>query len=76
MLTKFPESFCTDLFKSLNSKNWRYAVLRNYDGLPKNNSSKDIDIIIDKEKKKILNRFITKIAKKHKMKIIWKSIVS
>jgi len=52
MLTKFPQSFCVDLFKSLNSKNWRYAVLRNYDGLPKNNSSKDMnDIIIDNEKK-------------------------
>ncbi|MFR9566536.1 MAG: hypothetical protein SNH13_04685 [Rikenellaceae bacterium] len=30
------------------NKNVRYAVLRNYEGLPHNNSSRDIDIIIDR----------------------------
>ena len=41
------EVFLTELFNYLN-KNTAYAVLRNYDGLPSHNKSRDIDIVIEK----------------------------
>lgn len=38
-------SFLTELFQILN-KDYQYAVLRNYEKLPVDNDSRDIDILI------------------------------
>ena len=40
--------FLKAVFAFLNT-NADYAVLRNYDGLPEFNNSRDIDIIIEKD---------------------------
>lgn len=44
--TQLPTIIAT-IFSFLN-ENVEYAVLRNYDGLPTKNKSRDIDILIDR----------------------------
>jgi hypothetical protein len=40
--------FLYTLFGAFESQNIQYAVIRNYAELPFNNSSKDIDVLVDK----------------------------
>lgn len=47
MTNKLPQ-IVADVFSFLN-ENTEYAVLRNYEGLPYNNNSRDIDIAIEKK---------------------------
>ena len=56
-MTTAPE-LLTVLFGHLN-ENCEYAVLRNFEGLPEKNNSRDIDIIIER-----------KVFKKHKSALI------
>ena len=67
-MTTAPE-ILTALFGYLNT-NCEYAVLRNYEGLPEENNSRDIDIIIERKAyKKQKNALIT-LLEKHNWKII------
>ena len=67
-MTTAPE-ILTALFGYLNT-NCEYAVLRNFEGLPEKNSSRDIDIIIERKAyKKEKNALIT-LLEKHNWKII------
>ena len=67
-MTTAPE-ILTALFGYLNT-NCEYAVLRNYEGLPEKNNSRDIDIIIERKAyKKQKNALIT-LLEKHNWKII------
>lgn len=46
-INKFPSDFVKQFFTNLNKDNIRYAVLRNYELLPEDNDSKDVDIIVE-----------------------------
>ena len=43
----FASDLITDLFLKFNNSEIQYCVLRNYSSLPKKNSSKDVDILIN-----------------------------
>ena len=43
----FADDLVTIFFKKLNDNSIEYAVLRNYEGLPEKNTSKDIDILLN-----------------------------
>ena len=57
------------IFQFLNL-NAEYAVLRNYEGLPSHNSSRDIDIIIEKNVFKTLEKKIVELIEKNNFHII------
>lgn len=57
-----------DIFEFLNATT-NYAVLRNYEGLPLNNSSRDIDLLIDKKQFFIYEKEIIRIIEAHGFKI-------
>ena len=47
--------------KKLNDNNIRYFILRNYQGLPFDNQSKDVDIVIEPEKIKQAHTLLKQI---------------
>lgn len=49
MKKKTLPSFVSEVFQILEDNSIEYAVLRNFDGLPEYNSSRDIDILIKKQ---------------------------
>lgn len=59
----------TDIFNFLNS-NADYAVLRNHDGLPQNNASRDIDILINSDNYYKIEKKIFELIINHDFKII------
>lgn len=61
--------FLTCFFDFLN-KNGEYAVLRNYEGLPKENSSRDIDIILEYKTYKLLKKDLIDLINSKEWKII------
>ena len=58
-----------EIFEFLN-KNANYAVLRNYEGLPEKNNSRDIDIIIERKTYKTQKNALIALLEKHGWKII------
>jgi len=62
------KSFLLDFFKMLNSR-YNYAVLRNYEELPHDFQSKDIDILIDRDEFEILKKDLLILMNNHKLKI-------
>jgi thymidylate kinase len=52
------KNFFNFLFTFLDKKKIRYCILRNYENFPNSNSSKDIDILIDKRNLKKINNFL------------------
>ncbi len=69
----FAADLLKDLFLEFNKHNVRYAVLRNYEGLPDSNSSKDVDILISQNDVKFVTKLIFKVSKENNYQIIWKS---
>lgn len=61
--------FLIELFEILN-KDYNYAVLRSFDGLPDNFNSHDIDIIFDKNQYKKFQVDINKLISKYNLKLI------
>ena len=59
----------TEVFQLLN-QNSQYAVLRNYSGLPGNNPSRDIDILIEKVEFLRLEKQIVEVIEKNYFYII------
>ena len=57
------------LFGHLN-ENCEYAVLRNFEGLPEKNNSRDIDIIIERKAYKKQKNALIALLEKHNWKII------
>ncbi len=49
------------LIKKLECANIRYFILRNYEKLPENNPSKDVDILIEPHKIKVANLIIQQV---------------
>jgi len=58
-----------EVFQYLN-ENAAYAVLRNYNGLPYNNPSRDIDILIEKEEFLKLEKHVVRVIEKNDFNII------
>lgn len=67
-MTTAPELLAA-LFGHLNV-NSEYAVLRNFEGLPEKNNSRDIDIIIERKAYKKLKNSLIALFEKHGWKII------
>ena len=59
----------TEFFGFLNT-NCKYAVLRNFEGLPEKNDSRDIDIIIERKVFKKHKSALIALLEKHNWKII------
>ena len=66
--TQLPTIIAT-IFSFLN-ENVEYAVLRNYDGLPTKNKSRDIDILIDRNSFSKIKKDLVKLIEKSNFKII------
>lgn len=56
-----------DLIKELDKNQVRYFILRNYEGLPNINQSKDVDIIVEPFKVKVANAILKSIYKQHEL---------
>ena len=67
-MTTAPE-LLSALFGHLNA-NCEYAVLRNFEGLPEKNNSRDIDIIIERKTYKKQKKELIALLEKHSWKII------
>ena len=67
-MTTAPE-LLTVLFGHLN-ENCEYAVLRNFEGLPEKNNSRDIDIIIERRAYKKQKKALIALIEEHGWKII------
>ena len=67
-MTTAPELLAA-LFGHLNA-NCEYAVLRNFEGLPEKNNSRDIDIIIERKTYKKQKKELIALLEKHNWKII------
>ena len=65
MWNKTCENIFTELVEKLNRENIRYFVLRNYEGLPENNSAKDLDIVVDPKQLKNARMFLIEIYKEN-----------
>ncbi|MEO0229291.1 MAG: hypothetical protein ABIM22_04720 [candidate division WOR-3 bacterium] len=57
-------NFLNDLFKRFSAESVRYVILRNYEGLPGSNSSKDIDIGILRRDLRVVHKILLNAAKK------------
>lgn len=66
---KSSAEFLKDLFSFLNQKG-EYAVLRNFEGLPEKNNSRDIDIIIEKSTYKKIKTDLVSLVEAAGWKII------
>ena len=67
MWNKICENIFTEFTKKLNSENIRYFVLRNYEGLPETNTSKDVDIIVEPGFLKRSKEILLEIYKENEM---------
>lgn len=69
------DAFLTTLFEALNQKGIRYAVLRNYDTLPKSTGGSDIDVWVHEDDCQRLFNVVIQTSKKHNgnlVSYIWK----
>lgn len=60
----------SQVFEMLNTKHIKYAVLRNYEGLPYTNKSRDIDILIKEKEYPIIKSELAKCFLKYGYKIV------
>lgn len=60
-----------DLVSAFNKAGIKYFILRNYEKLPNENTSKDVDIIIEPSKIKIANIIIQHVYKLHNLSHIY-----
>lgn len=56
-----------DLVSAFNKADIKYFILRNYEKLPNENASKDVDIIIEPSKIKVANIIIHQVYKQHNL---------
>lgn len=61
--SKFQSDFLSSLFSGLNNKGVPYCILRNYEGLPESNSSKDVDILIESNMLEVSRDILSQTAK-------------
>jgi hypothetical protein len=57
------------VFSTLNENRLEWLVLRNYEGLPRKNSAKDIDIMVSKHDFAYANKIVCDIMKNHRFDI-------
>ena len=70
---KLASDFLTLFFERLEDQNIDYAVLRNYEGLPDINSSKDVDLLFKSSDIGIAKNLALDIAANIGYKCIWKN---
>ena len=70
---KFASDLINIFFLKLNLNNINYIVLRNYEGLPEVNYSKDIDILIDDRDVVFVNTILLNLNKKLGYSLIWEN---
>jgi len=70
---KFGGVFIENFFNNLKKEKIDYVVLRNYDGLPKTNSSKDVDILIDEKNIFVTNKILLDLYKELDFSFIWEN---
>lgn len=63
-------SIVANVFQMLNSKKIEYAVLRNYEGLPNLNKSRDIDIVIHRRNYSVIKRTIVDCIQKEEYSLV------
>ncbi len=64
------KSFLTRLFALLNQE-YQYAVLRNFDGLPDGNPSRDVDLLLPKRELLRLRKILPQLAKEDHCRILY-----
>lgn len=70
-INNFASHLIEDLFKNFSQKNIDYIVLRNYELLPLDNESKDVDILVSPEQKDDTIKILKDTAKANGYKCIW-----
>ncbi len=69
--SKWQGEIFSTLIENLEKAKIRYFILRNYEGLPLQNPSKDVDILVDPVKIKDANRIIQEVYAQHKLTHIY-----
>lgn len=69
MATNYSAAFLTKVFSLLNEKS-EYAVLRNFEGLPDNNTARDIDIAISRKDYKAIKQPLIQLIENTGWKIL------
>jgi len=70
---EFGGIFIETFFNNLKKEKIDYVVLRNYEGLPKANSSKDVDILIDEKNLFVTNKILLDLYKELDFNFIWEN---
>lgn len=70
---EFGGKLIQDFFLQLEQAKINYIVLRNYEGLPETNSSKDVDILIDEVNINLAKDILKDIYKELHYNLIWKN---
>jgi hypothetical protein len=70
---EFGSKLIKEFFIELEKEKIDYIVLRNYEGLPEKNSSKDVDILIDENNINLAHNLLLRIAEKLEYNFIWKN---
>lgn len=70
MEQNYSSTFLSHLFAWLNQQHYDYAVLRNYEGLPEHNNSRDIDIVIEKKVYRQIKSELLKLVEKEGWKLV------
>ena len=71
--TEIHSKIFTEICDSLNKNNIRYFILRNYKELPKENLSKDIDIVVDPKMIDLSRKIIKIVYKKNNIEYHYES---
>ncbi|PCI87005.1 MAG: hypothetical protein COB24_07430 [Hyphomicrobiales bacterium] len=69
--TIFATNLLSVFFEELNKSEIDYLVLRNYEGLPETNSSKDVDFLIADEDHLKAHNLLIRLSKKLGYNVIW-----
>lgn len=73
MNNHFASDILIKLIQELNKENLKYAVLRNYEGLPSSNFSKDVDMLIEPKQSMKIIVLLKKIAESLDYDLVWKN---
>ena len=74
MWSKKQASALTSIFVELNNSNIEWMVLRNYEGLPENNRSKDIDLLVAKKNFPLVRDILINLLSKNEFTHIKKDL--
>jgi thymidylate kinase len=73
IINKLASDVLISLFDFFNKSDVKYAVLRNYEKLPEESDSKDVDILIDPEQFGIAYKLLIEVGRSNNYKLIWEN---